>query len=133
MLTRRQFFGVYAVVYGSVCGGLLAACIAPRRAPEYTVTIRRDVTFEPATLTIPLGATVAWHHMANTVHTITADPAKAQMPERVILPDGAQPFDSGDLYSGQRWVHTFEVAGTYVYFCRYHELDEMLGVITVTA
>jgi plastocyanin len=71
--------------------------------------------------------------MAERVHTITADPAKAQMPERILLPEGATPFDSGDLFSGQRWVHTFDTAGTYTYFCRYHEMEEMVGVITVTA
>jgi plastocyanin len=70
--------------------------------------------------------------MAGRVHTITADPAKAQIPERITLPEGAPPFDSGDLFSGQRWIHTFDIAGTYTYFCRYHEMDEMLGVITVT-
>jgi plastocyanin len=124
MWTRRQFF--------YLLGGLLAACRAPDREPDYTIIIRRDIAFEPAALTIPVGSIVAWHHMAEHVHTITADPAKAQMPERITLPEGAAPFDSGDLFSGQRWVHTFDMAGTYTYFCRYHEMDEMLGVITVT-
>ncbi len=125
MLTRRQFF--------VLLGGVLTACSAPSREPDYTVVIRRDVTFEPAALTVPLGSIVAWHHLAESVHTITADPAKAQMPERVMLPEGAQPFDSGDLYAGERWVHTFDVAGSYIYFCRYHEMEEMMGVITVMA
>jgi plastocyanin len=125
MLTRRRFF--------VLLGGVLTACSAASREPDYTVVIRHDVTFQPGALTIPLGSIVAWHHLAESVHTITADPAKAQMPERVLLPEGAQPFDSGDLFSGQRWVHTFDVAGTYIYFCRYHEMQEMMGVITVTA
>jgi plastocyanin len=129
MLKRRQFFYLCA----SALASLLAACSGPRREPDYTITIRRDITFEPAALTVSIGSMVAWHHMAESVHTITADPAKAQMPERIQLPEGAQPFDSGDLFAGQRWVHTFDVAGSYIYFCRYHEMDEMLGVITVTA
>jgi plastocyanin len=126
MLKRRQFLFLLG-------GSLLAACNGSRREPDFTVTIQRDITFEPAVLTVPVGSMVAWYHMAENVHTITADPAKSQMPERIVLPEGAQPFDSGDLFSGQRWVHTFDVAGNYIYFCRYHEMDEMLGVITVTA
>jgi plastocyanin len=106
------------------------ACTTPPRV-DFTVTIRRDITFEPAALVVPLGSTVVWHHMADSVHTVTADPAKSQRPARIHLPEDASPFDSGDLFSGQRWAHTFEVAGTYIYFCRYHEMDEMLGVITV--
>jgi plastocyanin len=129
MINRRQFFSLFS---GALVG-VLASCSGPRREPDYTITIRRDLAFEPAALTIPIGSMVAWHHMAENVHTITADPAKAQMPERIELPEGAQPFDSGDLFAGQRWVHTFDVAGSYTYFCRYHEMDEMLGVITVTA
>jgi plastocyanin len=116
MLSRRQFF--------IFLGGVLAAC-TPNREPDYTVTIRRDEAFEPAALTIPAGSMVAWHHMADQVHTVTADAAVAPLPE------GASPFDSGDLYSGQRWVHTFDLPGTYIYFCRYHQADEMLGIITV--
>lgn len=130
MPTRRQFLYLASI---PTIGGLLTACGARGREPDYTVTIRRDVAFEPAALVVPVGSIVAWHHLGESVHTITADPAKAQMPERIVLPEGALPFDSGDLFSGQRWIHTFEVAGTYVYFCRYHEMDEMMGVITVTA
>lgn len=124
MWTRRRFLYVLA--------GTLAACRTPSREPDYTITIRRNKAFEPATLTIPAGSLVAWHHLADSVHTVTADPAKAQMPERMVIPEGAEPFDSGDLYSGQRWVHLFDQPGVYTYFCRYHEMDEMLGVITVT-
>jgi plastocyanin len=131
MLTRRQLIALPGLLSAALLSGMLAGCRGTRREPDYTVVISRGVTFEPATLTIPVGSIVAWHHMAQRVHTVTADPAKAQMPERVTLPEGASPFDSGDLFSGQRWVHTFDVAGTYIYFCRYHELDEMIGVITV--
>ena len=65
------------------------------------------------------------------MRTITADPAKAQRPKRVLLPSDASPFDSGDVFSGERWAYTFDVPGTYIYFCRYHEQDEMIGAITV--
>jgi plastocyanin len=124
MLSRRRFF----YVLGS---GLLAACGAINREPDYTVIIRSDTSFEPSNLVVPVGSMVAWHNRADQVHTVTTDPAKSQLPERVSIPTAATPFDSGDLFSGERWVYTFDVAGSYVYFCRYYELEEMIGVVTV--
>jgi plastocyanin len=126
MFSRRQFLYVLG-------GGVLAACGAMNRKPDYTVVIRSDATFDPSGLIVSVGSMVAWHNRADQVHTVTADPAKAQMPERVILPLGGAPFDSGDLFSGERWVYTFDVPGTYIYFCRYFELEEMIGEITVIA
>jgi plastocyanin len=102
------------------------------REPDFTVVITPSL-FEPASLTVPLGSTVAWHNRTGHVHTVTADPAKAQMPKRILLPSDGMPFDSGNLFSGERWVHTFDTAGTYVYFCRYHETEEMLGAVEVLA
>ena len=131
MLTRRQFFYQMGGVY--LLGGLLAGCGVTNREPDYTVAIRGDASFEPSSLTIPLGSMVAWHNQTDHVHTITSDRAKAQMAERIVIPEGASPFDSGDLFSGERWVHAFDTPGTYIYFCRYHETDEMLGAIVVTA
>jgi plastocyanin len=124
-VTRREF--LYCL------GGFLAACGATNREPDYTVVISNGSTFEPASLSVPIGSVVAWHNLSANVHTVTADPEKAQRPERVSLPANASPFDSDDLFSGERWVYTFDVPGTYVYFSRYYELEEMFGVVTVTA
>jgi plastocyanin len=123
-LTRRKFLYLF--------GGILTGCGLTNREPDYTVIIRPERTFEPASLTIPRGSIVAWHNRSEHVHTITTDLQKAQTPERISVPPDSLPFDSGDLFSGERWVYTFDVPGTYVYFCRYHELEEMLGAITVT-
>lgn len=124
IINRRKFL----YILGS---GLLGACGALNREPDYTVVIRSDTTFDPSSLIVPVGSMVAWHNHSAQVHTVTADPAKAQMPERVIIPLGGSPFDSGDLFSGERWIYTFDVPGTYIYFCRYFELEEMIGEITV--
>jgi plastocyanin len=124
MLTRREFL--------YLLGGALAACRTGNREPDYTVVIHNNHTFDPASLTVPLGSIVVWHNRSANVHTVTADPAKAQLPERILLPPEALPFDSGDLFSGDRWVYTFDVPGDYIYFSRYYELEEMLGVISVS-
>ncbi|MBC8098758.1 MAG: hypothetical protein H7Y11_04905 [Armatimonadetes bacterium] len=128
MLNRRELLAMI----GIGVGGLVTGC-GTSREPNYTVVIRNAAVFDPATLVVPVGSVVAWHNRADRVHTITADPAQAQLPARVILPPGVTPFDSGNVFAGERWVYRFETPGTYVYFCRYHELDEMLGAITVVA
>lgn len=127
-LSRRKFL----CGLGAGTSALLVGCGAGGREPDFTVVIENGTGFEPASLIVPLGSMVAWHNRASHIHTITADPAKAQLPERILIPDGAAVFDSGNLFSGDRWTHAFDVAGTYIYFCRYHELEEMLGTITVT-
>jgi plastocyanin len=48
-----------------------------------------------------------------------------------VLPDGAQPWDSGIITGGQTYSHTFDVAGQYSYFCIPHEALGMVGKITV--
>jgi plastocyanin len=130
MLTRRKFLYVLGV---AGAGGLLAGCGIRDSEPDFTVTIGSGSMFTPASLVIPVGSVVGWHNRSEHVHTVTADPEQSQMPERISLPSGASPFDSGNLYSGERWVYTFDVPGMYVYFCRYHEVHEMLGSIVVTA
>ena len=37
----------------------------------------------------------------------------------------------GAIESDETWEHTFEVAGTYEYFCIPHEVGEMLGTVVV--
>jgi plastocyanin len=122
-ITRRKFLYFF--------GAMLAGCGLNNREPDYTVIIRPEWTFEPASLSVPRGSVVAWHNQSDHVHTVTADAQKAQMPERILIPSDGSPFDSGNLFSGERWAYTFDVSGTYIYFCRYHELEEMLGAITV--
>jgi len=121
------------VIAAGIPAGVLTACSALNREPDYTVIIDRSRTFQPASLVIYAGSMVAWHNRSAHVHTVTADPSKARRPERVLLPDEAEPFDSGDLHAGQRWVYTFDIPGTYTYFSRYHESEESLGIITVVA
>ncbi len=70
--------------------------------------------------------------MGQVLHTSTCDPARVQNRLYVGLPPGAAPWDSGDISPGQTWAHTFETAGLYLYVCRYHAQEGMLGTITVT-
>lgn len=46
-------------------------------------------------------------------------------------PEGAAPFDSGDIYPGQTWSFTFTVPGQYAYFSQPDQDQGILGTIRV--
>lgn len=70
--------------------------------------------FGPGAVDLLPGETVEWENVSERRHTVTAD-------------DGA--FESGDLFSGQKYSQTFAAPGTYRYHCRVH--DGMTGVVEV--
>src|SRR5215213_825614 len=73
-----------------------------------------DFSFEPGTITVPVGATVTWTNTGSRSHTVTAD-------------DGS--FDSGRLDPGEQFSQTFDKPGTFTYHCGVH--PEMQGSIVV--
>lgn len=99
--------------------------------PAETVKMSNQLTFEPAAITIQAGETVEFVNNSPLVHTVTADPDKARKANHVSLPQGAEPFDSGNLAPGESFSHTFSAPGTYKYFCIPHEVAGMTGIITV--
>jgi plastocyanin len=73
-----------------------------------------DNFFDPRDINVPVGGKVVWTHNGQRPHTVTAD-------------NGA--FDSGQLAAGQTFEQTFSTAGTFPYFCEFHE--GMVGIIRV--
>jgi plastocyanin len=71
--------------------------------------------FGPAEVEVTVGSTVTWTNFDGATHTATAD-------------DGT--FDSGDIPAGEEFSFTFEVPGTFSYFCEIH--PDMVGTVTVT-
>jgi len=97
-----------------------------------TVTMTNDLRYAPEALEVQVGETVTWVNDTPLIHTVTADPAQAQDAANVRLPEGADTFDSGDMRPGDRFSHTFQVPGEYVYFCIPHEGAGMVGRVVVT-
>jgi plastocyanin len=85
----------------------LAGC-SPR-AQQVTIS---DTGYAPAQLTVKTGATVTWTNKSSLAHTVTT-------------PD----FDSGAIYPGATYSHTFDAPGEYQYICRYHTTES--GTVTV--
>jgi plastocyanin len=134
------------VLLASACGGSSVPANKPASASAtastdpsstepgrtYSVTLNDSNRFQPASLTIPRGATVSWTNAGQTTHTVTGDPAKAINNTDAALPSGAQAWGSGSLAGGQSFSHTFDVPGIYKYFCVPHESIGMVATVTVT-
>lgn len=98
---------------------------------EAAVRMTNSLKYVPEEVTIRAGQTVVWTNTSGIVHTVTADSALAQDRSHAQLPEGAQPFNSGDIAPGAVFQHTFDVPGKYVYFCIPHEAMGMVGRIIV--
>lgn len=118
--------------------GNLAGCSSEPSFPDADVIAGPDgdAVFEPAELTVPVGATVTWG-FPSAGHNVSCCPDESK---RVELPDEAEPFASygpnespqGSLVPrGQTYEHTFEVAGQYTYVCIPHVSRDMIGSVQV--
>lgn len=71
-------------------------------------------SFQPATITVAVGATVTWTNQDSAGHTVTADDSS---------------FTSERLATGATFSHTFATAGTFTYHCAIH--SSMKATVTV--
>lgn len=133
-----QFPTRLAAVAAMTSALVLSGCAAvqPDRiepaAPAVDQTVEMvGFSFVPETIRIAPGQTVQWRNTSASGHTVTADPALAEDPANVALPQSAQAFHSGPIAPGETWQKTFEVAGTYRYVCLPHERLGMTGTVVV--
>jgi plastocyanin len=113
-------------------GSKAAAGSPPAVAPApVEVRMTNALQFAPVALTVTQGESIVWVNATQMTHTVTADPGKAQIPAHAQLPAGAAPFDSGNIGPGGQFRHTFDVPGTYRYFCKQHELAGMVATVIV--
>lgn len=113
---------------------ILVVGAVPSIAAAKTVEIKMTDTppkFVPLTVTIQKGDSVEWVNNAQSLHSVTTNPAVAQDPKDVSAPKDSKPFDSGFMTPGAKWSYTFTVPGTYKYLCLPHEKDHMTGIVVV--
>jgi plastocyanin len=99
-----------------------------------------SLVFDPDEATVAPGTTVVWENVGTIGHSVTAYEDE--------IPDEAEFFASGgfdseeaarnaypegDVAGGETYEHTFEVEGTYGYFCIPHEAAGMVAELTVSA
>jgi plastocyanin len=106
MKVRKQILCVamLAVMFVSTDSRMAAANPPPNPSSEVAVKID-NFSFSPASITIPVGATVRWTNRDDIPHTVVSD-------------DKA--FKSKVLDTDEEFTYTFTKPGTYGYFCSIH-------------
>jgi amicyanin len=93
-----------------------SATTADAPAPQGGTAVSiSNFKFNPATLTVPVGATVTWTNKDEEPHTIAAK-------------DGS--FHSPGIDTNGTYSFTFTTAGSYDYICSIHPF--MTGIVVVT-
>ena len=130
-----------AVGAGAAAGATGGA--AAQEGTTHTVDMTDELVFAPDSITIAPGDTIVWENVGTIGHSITAyeddipDEAEyfasggfdAEEPARGAYSAGDP--DSGDVAGGESYQHTFEVEGTYDYFCIPHESVGMIAAVDV--
>lgn len=93
----------------------VTASTDPTAALAYLIEMG-DHFFDPARLTVRVGATVTWKSVGQSTHDLAAR-------------DGS--FVNPSMSFGQTFSFTFNRAGRYAYVCMQHEGDGMIGELTV--
>ena len=89
---------------------------------EFVEVSIEDMSFVPEELTVEVGTTVRWtHNDPPHGHTVTSGEAPP------TTGDGL--FHSGNLFEGDTFVHTFDEAGEFPYFCQPHNTQMTAEVI----
>jgi plastocyanin len=97
------------------------------------------LVFDPDAITIAPGDTVEWVNVGGVGHSVTAYedeiPADAEYFASGDFDSESaarSAYPEGDIAGGESYSHTFEVEGSYGYFCIPHEGVGMLGTVEVT-
>ena len=117
----------------------IAGCLGGSGPSGPTVTMTGDLRFDPADVAIDPGQQVTWVNESGFPHTASAYGEG--------IPDEASYFASGGYESeqavrqstsargflerGETYSYTFDVTGTYQYFCLPHEESGMVGRVIV--
>jgi LPXTG-motif cell wall-anchored protein len=119
MFRRLRLLGIMGIAALLAMFALLPIAGAAPRSAETKNVSAKDFQFDPKETTISVGDTISWKNDGAAPHTITADDSS---------------FDSGNMDVGATFSHTFDKAGTFAYFCKYHGAKGgtgMSGTITV--
>ena len=110
-------------------GGTATASGLPTRIAM--LTSDGDNIFDPIGLYVEPGSTITWVNESGA-HSATAYTAENPGSEVRRIPDDAEGWNSETLAEGgAEFSHTFDVEGTYDYYCIPHKSLEMVGRLVV--
>jgi plastocyanin len=137
-MRRRRLLATLGAA--ATAGGSGCAALGSRGSP-YDVGMTA-VAFDPVRITVGVGEEVVWENTSSRGHTVTA--YGAAIPEdaaffasggydsETAAREAWQTEIGGRLGTGDVFRHTFEIPGTYEYFCIPHEQAGMVGTVEVT-
>lgn len=97
------------------CALFGAQLLSPRTQAQAVVAVNElDFSFDPATVTVPVGTAVVWTNVGPTIHTV----ANADLS-----------WSSPVLQPGDTFSQTFDVPGSYTVICTIH--PEMVSTVNV--
>lgn len=102
---------------------ILVTAVSPYAA-TYVITVQDNAVFTPASLQIAQGDFVRWEHVGSSLPHTTTNGTGAADPNAGTLWDASLPV-------GGSFTYQFNNAGTFPFFCRFHELSGMKGEIVV--
>lgn len=121
----------HSSIIATIIASILIGASAIAQEPSVIIEMTDENTYAPAHVTIRAGEAIEWTNPSSVFHTVTAAPDKAMDPSHVALPEGAEPFDSGRISPDETYQRSFDVPGSYTYFCIPHERAGMIGTIEV--
>jgi plastocyanin len=143
MTTRRYLAAVALAGLLAACGGdddgggdanappSPTATATAGTPAEPVVDMTDALAFEPKEITVKVGDRVQWRNVGQIAHTVTTTPSKVANPDRVSVPRGAKPWDSGLIGDEETFSRTFDEPGAYEYLCIPHEGAGMVGTVVV--
>jgi plastocyanin len=114
MSLLQQSLRAFAAGIAVACAVYAAVAVAAAPPAESKVTID-NFTFKPEAITIPKGTKLEWENDDDIPHTVVETQGK---------------FLSPALDTEDKYAFTFDVPGTYEYFCSLH--PHMKGKVVVT-
>jgi plastocyanin len=118
-MKRIAFLSVAVLVLALLLAPALGGTVLAHPGHADVAVSAEDFQFTPQDLTISVGDTVVWTNTGQMLHTVTASDSS---------------WDSGNLDPGKTFSRTFDTAGTFTYYCRFHGSPQgtgMAGTITV--
>lgn len=97
---------------------------APSSAGEEVAAKVIDTDFMPRTIEVKKGSTVVWEQVGEQPHSVTAADESFDS-----NPDCGPVASDECLGQGDTFSHTFETAGTFIYYCRVHGLPDGTGMV----
>jgi plastocyanin len=135
-VSRRDFLGAAA---GTVASSY-ASGKARAQENQRVIDMTDSLVFDPDDATVAPGTTVVWENVGSIGHSVTAYEDEIPDDAEFFASGGfdaeqaaRQAYPEGEVAGGETYEYTFEVEGTYGYFCIPHETAGMVAELTVSA